>query len=120
MNWKSIKLPRPQLGRLRWQQLSPAAWKKLLCVGLGAAALVGGFCGGRYGFNEARAQERSNSPLANLAIHPNGPGSDYSRRVVAYIFGNRPITREELGEYLIERVGAERLEFLVNRRIIEM
>jgi hypothetical protein len=48
------------------------------------------------------------------------PGSDYSRRVVAYIFGNRAITREELGEYLIERIGAERLEFLVNRRIIEM
>src|SRR5262249_54083795 len=39
-------------------------------------------------------------------------------QVVAYINGTIGVTREELGEYLIERYGAEKLEFLVNRRII--
>jgi hypothetical protein len=45
--------------------------------------------------------------------------SDYSTRVVATIYGNISITREELGEYLIARFGADRLELLVNKRIIE-
>jgi hypothetical protein len=42
-----------------------------------------------------------------------------SGEVVAYIFGTIPITREELGEYLVERMGPERLNNLVNRRIIQ-
>jgi hypothetical protein len=45
--------------------------------------------------------------------------SDYSQRAVAYIYGSIPISREELGEYLIARQGAEKLELLVNKRIIE-
>lgn len=40
-------------------------------------------------------------------------------RVVAIIYKDTPITREELGEYLIDRMGADRLEALVNRRIID-
>src|SRR5262249_7487889 len=47
------------------------------------------------------------------------PPSDYARRVVAYIHGNIPITREELGEYLIARVGADKLDLLINKRIID-
>lgn len=43
-----------------------------------------------------------------------------SRRVVAYIYGTIPLTREDLGEYLIARQGAERLELMVNRRIIDL
>jgi hypothetical protein len=42
------------------------------------------------------------------------------KRVVAYIYGNIPVTREELGEFLIARGGAEKLELLVNKRIIEV
>lgn len=45
---------------------------------------------------------------------------DYSSRVVGYIYDNIPITREELGEYLIARFGAERLELLANKKIIDM
>lgn len=45
--------------------------------------------------------------------------SDYSQRVVAYIHGNIPITREELGEFLIARHGHSKVELLVNRKIIE-
>ncbi|MCI0681952.1 MAG: hypothetical protein L0Y71_07600 [Gemmataceae bacterium] len=47
------------------------------------------------------------------------PSGGYGGRVVAYIYGDEPITREELGEFLIARFGAERLDFLVNRRIVE-
>jgi hypothetical protein len=38
---------------------------------------------------------------------------------VAFIFGGLPITRQELGEFLIARHGGDGLEALVNRRIIE-
>ncbi len=39
---------------------------------------------------------------------------------MAYIYDNIPITREELGEYLIARFGAERIEFVVNRKLVEI
>ncbi|MBX9680284.1 MAG: peptidylprolyl isomerase [Gemmataceae bacterium] len=45
---------------------------------------------------------------------------DYSRRVVAYIYGNMPISRVDLAEFLIARFGAERIEYLVNRKIVEL
>jgi RNA polymerase sigma factor (sigma-70 family) len=38
---------------------------------------------------------------------------------VAVIFGDEPITREELGDYLIRRLSREQLQVYVNRRIIE-
>jgi hypothetical protein len=41
------------------------------------------------------------------------------KRVVAYIYGNIPLTREDLGEYLIQRYGRDRIELFVNKRIIE-
>ncbi|MBL8799287.1 MAG: peptidylprolyl isomerase [Planctomycetia bacterium] len=52
---------------------------------------------------------------------PDGPepSSDYAQRVVAYIYGNIAVTREELGEYLIARFGPDKLELLVNKKIIE-
>lgn len=58
------------------------------------------------------------SAQAPVAGVPTGD-SDYSRRVVAYVRGVA-ITREDLGEYLIAREGAEKLELLVNKKIIEM
>lgn len=121
MKWKQIKLPRWPLVRMPWRRPEPAVMRKLALVGLALLGMVGAFYWGRQGGrNEARAQQPQvpNLPL-DAAMRP-GSGSDYSRRVVAYIFGSVPITREDLGEYLIERVGAERIDFLVNRRIIEM
>ena len=41
------------------------------------------------------------------------------QRVVAYLHGNVPVTREELGEYLIARGGMDKLDLLVNKRVIE-
>lgn len=48
------------------------------------------------------------------------PKAEVDRRVTAYIYGNVPVTREELGEFLIARGGHEKLELLVNKRIIEI
>jgi hypothetical protein len=46
--------------------------------------------------------------------------SEYASRVVAYIHETIPITRQELGEYLIARYGTEKMELLINKRIIEL
>jgi parvulin-like peptidyl-prolyl isomerase len=46
------------------------------------------------------------------------PPTDYSRRVVAYLFDTEPITREQFGDYLIER-HADKLDLLVNKCIID-
>lgn len=51
---------------------------------------------------------------------PSAVAADASRRVVAFIHGNVPIYRDELGDYLIARGGMEKAELLVNRRIIEV
>ena len=44
---------------------------------------------------------------------------EYNGRVVAYIYNNEPITRADFAEFLIARHGAERLDFFVNRMIVE-
>jgi parvulin-like peptidyl-prolyl isomerase len=50
---------------------------------------------------------------------PPAVSSAYTEGVVAYIYGSTPVTRAQFGEYLIARVGAEKLEPFVNRTIIE-
>ncbi len=57
-----------------------------------------------------KSLQTSNIPSTN---------SDYSSRVVAYVYDNMPVTREELGEYLIARYGTERLDLLCNKKIID-
>src|SRR5262249_26861357 len=47
------------------------------------------------------------------------PAGASSARVVGYIYGNTEVTREQLADYLIARFGAEKLELLVNKLIIE-
>jgi hypothetical protein len=51
---------------------------------------------------------------------PQPPKAEADRRVVGYLYGNVPITREELGDFLIARGGHEKLELLANKRIIEI
>jgi hypothetical protein len=93
-----------------------AARRRVLQGAVVSAVAVAAFCWGKHGgTSPASAQQQPGR--SNLALSPSQ--SDYDRRVVAVIHGNIPITREELGEYLIARFGAERVEFLVNRRIIE-
>jgi hypothetical protein len=71
---------------------------------------------GQHGLRSTAVAAPPQVPAAAPAATPPG---DYSHRVVAYIYDTIPITREELGEYLITRLGADRLSNLVNKRIIE-
>jgi hypothetical protein len=103
---------------LGWLRSKPALWRNGLMLLVMAAATVGAFYWGRLGGTSAEAQQVQSRPGPNLQ-NPQAQ-SDYGQRVVAYIYGNIPITREELGEYLIARFGAQRIEFLINRRLVEM
>jgi hypothetical protein len=84
----------------------------------GAAAI--GFWLGRGGPESVAVAGPPAPPATPPVANAPGSPSDYSQRVVAYIHGTVPITREELGEYLIARYGHDRLEVFVNRRIIEI
>ncbi len=99
----------------------PALRRLLYAAGFAAVAALAFVCGRMGGMSQARATPPGGDPfLAQLPLTPaSSSNSDYGRRVVAYIYNNIPITREELGEYLIARVGADRIDFLVNQRIIE-
>jgi hypothetical protein len=81
-----------------------------IALGLLGSAVVGFWLD--RGPQAVFAAPPANAPAA-------APPSDYSQRVVAYIYGSIPITREDLGEYLIARHGLDTVELLVNKRIIE-
>jgi hypothetical protein len=87
----------------------------LLLVAWGGVAAAG-YCWGRFGTApKVRAEPVRGGGVAGESR----PASDYSRRPVAYIHETIPITREDLGEYLIARCGKQRLTNLINKRIIE-
>ncbi len=95
---------------------------RLLASGAMALILVGAtvaaFYWGRLGVS---SRVDAQQPRPGVPGQPGGQyPSDYGRRPVAYIYQNTEITREELGEYLISRLGPERLELMINRRIVEM
>jgi hypothetical protein len=103
-------------------QMAARNWRKLAIGTTMAGVAAGAFCWGRVGSmphataappTAARGQKDAAPPAVNQ------PPSDYSKRVVANIYGTEYVTREELGEYLIARYGADKLELLVNRRIID-
>jgi hypothetical protein len=73
-----------------------------------------------WGRQGAVPTANATQPPAGQTPAPFKESSDYSKRVVAYIYESIPITREEFGEYLIARCGvADRLNNMVNRTIIE-
>lgn len=112
-----------KLSYLRQMRLSVVWARRLALVLALAGATAGAFYWGRSGAPQAVAQLPKPGELPKSVVQsavPQAPKSDYERRVVAYIYDNVPITREDLGEYLIARFGAERVEFLVNRRIVEI
>jgi hypothetical protein len=51
---------------------------------------------------------------------PAGMVSAAQKSWIAMIYGNVPVTREELGEFLIARGGYEKVDLVVNKRIIEI
>lgn len=105
----------------RWTRPRFGNWRKL-SVGAGIVGGLGlAFCCGRYySLPEAHAVPPAPSKTQERpAMPPATPSSDNARRPVAYIYGSQMISREELGEYLIAREGTAKLQFLVNRKIIE-
>ena len=97
-------------------------WRPLA---LGAACLAAlaslGYAGSRF-LPRATAQPAAPVlPAAPAAPQPAAPAAptDYGTRPVATLHHNETITREQLGEYLIARYGADKLPLLVNKIIIE-
>ncbi len=98
--------------------------RSLLVIGFLGVAAMTVFWGRNGSLSKATANPPGASQTAPRSDAPNSPAaagttSDYSQRVVAYMYGTIPITREELGEYLIARMGKERIGQHVNKRIIE-
>lgn len=115
--WRNLwQLARTHSSRLTRAHLGMALG--VIVVGGTAFAL-----GRTVGLGATSAQPPSTGVKAPQSIPgdlvPAGYDPEYQARVVAYIYGNIPIYRYELAEYLIARFGAPRLEFLVNRKIIE-
>jgi hypothetical protein len=80
-------------------------------VGLLGAAGIGFLAGKLTTTSTAQA-----APPAPQTTTP----TETDKRFVAYIHGGRiPITREDLGEYLIARYGAEKIDLLINKTIID-
>lgn len=90
------------------------AYRRAVCwsVGLGLVAL--GYVVGRLDHGSASHAQVQQTAASEPAKN------ESAARVVAYIYGSTPITREEYGEFLIARANYSRLETLVNRRIIEI
>jgi parvulin-like peptidyl-prolyl isomerase len=68
-----------------------------------------------------RANAQTPIPPAHTTASPTltaQPPSDYSRRVVAYLYNNEPVSREQFGDFLVER-HADKLDLLINKRIID-
>jgi hypothetical protein len=89
-----------------------------LLLSAAALLLVGFWFGHTGGSQPLAAQQPKAAPI--VPVQGTAPVADAGKRVVAYIYGNVPITREEFGEYFINLYGEERLELYVNKRIIEI
>jgi parvulin-like peptidyl-prolyl isomerase len=98
-------------GRRRWRWFALGA--------LGVAGVVAGW----YGFRNnglTRAGAQPAGAAAQTAAPAAAAEDDDEHRVVAYLYEREAVTRDELGEYLIARRGPEKLDAVVNRRIIDM
>ncbi len=104
-------------GTRRRTRRSWGKWAVLL-AGLTVAILVFSWCRSTS-LPRATAQQPPSSPPVPQATTTPATSSDYANRVVAYLYNTTPITRQELGDYLIARQGADKLPLLVNRRIID-
>jgi parvulin-like peptidyl-prolyl isomerase len=95
------------------------SWRKVAVVSACAAVVGGAGYGVRLALlPRARAQALVRATTPAAAPEVAGVPTDYSRRVVAYLNETEPVTREELGEYLIARYGPEKLRVLINKRVI--
>ncbi len=78
-----------------------------------AAVLAGGL-----GVTAAALAQQPTAQPQPPAPTPAAVAEDYTRPV-AHVNGNVPISRRDLGEFLMARGGADKLDLLVNKMIIE-
>jgi PPIC-type PPIASE domain len=91
-------------------------YRRLLLATVALGAVAGVFVWSRHA---TTPNVEAAPPTATVAPPPaSTEPSDYTRRVVAYV-NNTPITRERLGEYLIARLGHDKLNHLLNKLILE-
>lgn len=87
---------------------------------LGAAALLGiGFLFGQLNSDPLAAQSPSKGVVVSSTPPAPAPVPQAEKRVVAYLYGNQEVTREEFGDYLIQQYGREKIRLYVNKKIIE-
>lgn len=85
---------------------------------IGAASLLGiGFILGQAQSDPLAAQQPAKGVVPAGGTTAASVAGD--KRVIAYIYGNIPVTREEFGEHLIQQFGRERVRLYVNRKVIE-
>lgn len=87
----------------------------------GAIGLLGiGFLFGQMKSDPLAAQPPGKGVIVSSGTAPPpAPVPVAEKRVVAYVYGNQAITREEFGEYLIQQYGRDKVRLYVNKRIIE-
>lgn len=100
--------------------------RRAALIGVAAVAIAAAVWLGRGAVVAQKATAQSALPTPpGAASVPAAPapgedlGSDYATRVVAFVHHSQPITRQDLGEYLIARYGADKLPLLVNKRILD-
>ncbi len=98
----------------------PAVRRVALAAVVVAVAVVTWCCRGSF-VHRADAQPAPAQPPAPAPTPAPARAvvSDYADRVVAYIHKYQPITRQDLGEFLVARHGADKLPLLVNKRILD-
>lgn len=90
-----------------------------LVVTLGAIAMLAiGFLLGQSHSEPLAAQQPGTGVVPATGTAPAPAAAD--RRVVAYVYGNIPVTREEFGDHLIQQYGRDKVRLYVNRKVIEM
>jgi hypothetical protein len=95
-------------------------WRLVFGAGCVGAVAFGAFCWARGGA-APKVPTTPTTARARVATTP-APRLDpaeYTNRVVAYLYESVPVTRADLGAYLIARHGADKLDLLINKRILE-
>jgi len=117
--WKILGFSRSTIVHLRSSLFN--RWRPVVFAAGFLGLVAGAYFLGRFATLPAAAAAQGDDPKAKDTTHRSPPTTHQdTRQVVAYIYGSIPITREELGEYLIARQGVERLDLMVNGRIIEL
>lgn len=99
------------------KKASRVSWRKLFWGATWSVVVVGSFFLGR---NLTGLRATAQTPgYGRPSVAGAKPQTDYNKRVVAYLYGRKmPVTRQELGEYLIQRYGSRSLDLLINRKIV--